>query len=303
MSKFGDQTPFMITVWVLMSLTMISILVTSIVLNLVFNKDYKKGVFTTRKITLFSTFLAILIIQTIIDVYIPHFPGMPSFESLTTITVGFLFGPIEGIIFGWTSDFMIVLLNGWAYQILPGMMMPMTGLIAGTVGWIYWNKDDFPKWVSISIFQVTLLLMMILMLVTSLTIVDIANGYTGGWQHIDMNKLARIAPISCSITILLLEGIFLYLIKNDIESRDLFLLTLILVIAIMERTVEVVVRPFSQVYYYSGMEYFIEFYMRVLRSSYLIPSVAISSYVLIKTTTFILDFERSGKINNIEAQK
>ncbi len=296
MSGFGKNEPYMIAIWVIMSVVMFAILATSIVLNLVFNKQYKKGVFTTRKVTLFATFMSILIVQTVIDVYIPNIPGMPSFEALTTITIGFLFGPVEGIIFGWTADFLIVLINGWAYQILPGMMMPMTGLIAGLIGWVYWNRNEFKKWVSISIFQVVLLLMMIIMLITSLTIVDISNGYTGGWQHIDLEKLSIIAPISCSITILILEGIFFYLLFKGIDTRELFLLTLLLAVAISERTVELVVRPFSQVYYYSGMIYFIEFYMRLLRSSYLIPTVTITSYLLITTTIHVLDFERTLRV-------
>ncbi len=83
-----------------MTLAMFSTLVSAIAINLIFNKKYSNGVMTTRKITLFATFLSILIIQTIIDVYIPNIPGMPSFESMTTIAIGFLFGPLEGIIFG-----------------------------------------------------------------------------------------------------------------------------------------------------------------------------------------------------------
>ncbi len=74
------------------------------------------------------------------------------------------------------------------------------------------------------------------------------------------------------------------------NSKDLFLLTILFILATTERSMELVVRPFSQVYYYSHMDYFIELYMRIMRSSYLIPSITISSYLLIKTTDYVLDF-------------
>ncbi len=285
MLMIGTQTPLMIGIWFTMVISMLMILTSAIVINLVWNKSYKKGVFTTKKVTIFATFLAILLIQTLIDVYIPSFPGMPSFESMTTITIGFLFGPIEGIIFGWVADSFIVLMHGWTYQILPSLMMPMIGLVAGMMGMLYRNRNEFSKWVSITIFQVTLVTLMLIMLVTSLTIVDVAEGIKDG-----VEQMAIVVPISCSITILIVEGIFFYLLYKKVETKDLYLLTLILLTAVSERTVELIVRPFSQAYYYTHLEYFVEFYIRLLRSSYLIPSVTIASFLLIKTTSHILDY-------------
>ncbi len=285
MIMLGKQTPLMISIWFIMTITIFVILTSAIIINLVWNKDYKKGVFTIKKITIFSTFLAILLIQTLIDVYLPSVPGMPSFESMTTITIGFLFGPIEGILFGWIADSFIVLMHGWSYQILPALMMPLIGLVAGLMGMLYKNRNEFSKWQSIVIFQVTLVILMIIMLATSLTIVDVAGGIKN-----DMDKLAIMAPISCSISILIVEGIFFFLLYKRVESKDLYLLTLILLTAVSERMIELAVRPFSQAYYYMFMDYFVEFYIRLLRSSYLIPSVTITSFMLIKTTMYILDY-------------
>ncbi len=285
MIMLGKQTPLMISIWFTMTISILMILTSAIVINLLWNKSYKKGVFTTKKITIFATFLAILLIQTLIDIYIPSFPGMPSFESMTTITIGFLFGPIEGILFGWISDSFIVLMHGWSYQILPALMMPLVGLVAGLMGMLYKNRNEMAKWQSITIFQITLVILMLIMLVTSLTIVDVAGAVKD-----DMDKLAIIAPITCSITILIVEVIFFYLIYKKVEAKDLYLLTLILLVAVSERTIELTIRPFSQAYYYTHLEYFIEFYIRLLRSSYLIPSVTIASYMLIKTTSYILDY-------------
>ncbi len=285
MIMLGKQTPLMIGIWFTMTISIFVILVSAIVINMVWNKSYKKGVFTTKKITIFATFLAILLIQTLIDVYMPSLPGMPSFESMTTITIGFLFGPIEGILFGWIADSFIVLMHGWSYQMLPALMMPLIGLVAGLMGMLYRNRNEMKKWQSITIFQITLVILMLIMLVTSLTIVDVAGGAKD-----DMDKLAIMAPITCSIAILILEGIFFYLLYKKVEANDFYLLTLIMLTAVSERTVELIVRPFSQAYYYTHMEYFVEFYIRLLRSSYLIPSVTIASYVLIKTTSYILDY-------------
>ncbi len=302
MIMFSQQTPLMISIWCIMTLMMISILVSAIVINLVFNKDYKKGILSVRKITIFATFLTLLIVQTLIDVYLPSFPGMPSFESMTTIAVGFIFGPLEGILFGWIADTFIVLLHGWSYQLLPGLMMPMIGLIAGLLGLVYRKREEFPKWISIVIFQVTLVILMIVMIATSTTIVDVvANSnypsYSNpdSYWHIDAEKLSIMVPIVCSVSILIMEIIFFALLYKKVESKDLYLLTLLLVVAVAERTTELIVRPFSQVYYNPKLEYFIEFFIRLLRSSYLIPSVTLTSYLLIKTTMYSLDYNYSNQ--------
>lgn len=325
---FGEQSELMIIIWCIMTSVIFITLITSIVLNLKYNKSYRRvkienssisnssaiqkkennkdqdiqnkkteyQIFTPRKVAILSTFLAILIVQTLIDVYVPSFPGMPSFESMTTIAVGFIFGPIEGIIFGWTADALIVLLHGWTYQILPGMMMPMFGLIAGLMGMLFRNKDSLSKWKSIVIFQVTMIILMIIMLVTSLTIVDVVGDYrvhedgSTGYGYIDAKKASIIAPISCSVSIVILEIIFFVMLYKKVASKDIYLITLLLVCAILERTIELVVRPFSQAYYYSYLNYFIEFYIRLLRSSYLIPCVSITTYALIKTSMYVLDY-------------
>ncbi len=287
------QTPLMIAVWSIMTLTLLSVLVSSIALNLIFNKSYKKGVFTVKKITVLATFLSILIVQTIIDAFVPGFPGMPSFESMTTIAVGFIFGPIEGIIFGWVGDLFIVLIHGWGYQILPGLMMPTIGLIAGLMGMIYKKRgEDLSNWKTIFVFQFILLLMAILMITTSFTIVDVVGeGYEGDpWYNPDIDRLKIIAPITCSITLTLMEVIFTFMMIKKVEPKELSLLTFVLFIATFERMLELTVRPFSQVFFNENRIYLIEFYVRLLRTSYLIPSVALSSYLLIKTTSHVIEY-------------
>ncbi len=287
------QTPLMITVWSIMTITLLSVIMSAIVLNILFNEKYKKGVFTPKKVTILATFLSILIIQTLVDVYIPSFPGMPSFESMTTISVGFLFGPIEGILFGWISDTLIVLIHGWGYQILPGLMMPTIGLIAGMFGMAYNAKgEELSKWKTIVAFQFILILLAMLMILTSLTITDVVGqGYDSDpWYNPDVDKLKIIAPISCSITLLIMEIIFGTMLFKKADIKDISLITFILFIATFERMLELTVRPFSQVFFYSERIYLIEFYVRLMRTSYLIPSVTIASFALIKTTTYVIEY-------------
>lgn len=302
MSKFFTQTPLMIAVWCIITSIMFLTLLSSIFVNIYFNKQYKnKKIFSPKKITIIATFLSILIIQTTIDVFIPSIPGVPSFESMTTITVGFLFGPIEGIIFGWIADTLIVLIHGWSYQLTPSLMMPMIGLIAGITGIIYKNKDEMKKWKTIVLFQATLLILMLLMLVTTLTLVDVVGDYgVGHWYAPNAEKMASLTPISTVVTILLVEIIFFFLIKSKKSSRDLFLFSMVLVASILERILELGIRPFTQAYYNEGMDYFIELYIRLLRSTYLIPVVAITSFGLIRATMFVLDYNLD---NTKEVQK
>ncbi len=306
MFLFGEKSILEITIWLALTLSMLMILITAIVLTLINNRKNNKKIFTPKKVTIFATFLAILMIQTFIDVMLPSFPGMPSFESATTITVGFMFGIVEGIAFGWIADTAIVLIHGWSYQILPGLMMPVIGMMAGLVR-VGFNKsineEDFENNPNsevatirtssekektsnrnvIIVFQVIMISMMLVMLLTSTTLIKV----TGNDPKYD--GLQVFAPITCVITIALLELIFFYLLYKGVDKTQLKLLTAILCVAILERALEITVRPFSQYYYNNSYNYFIEFYIRLLRSTYLIPSVTIASFVLIRTTSMVID--------------
>lgn len=301
MIKFGEQTKLMIIIWLLLTFTMLVILMFSLLNDLLRNK--KKNFFTVKKITLLATFLSILIIQTVIDRLDASIPGMPSFESMTTITIGFIFGVAEGIMFGWMADTLIVLIHGWSYQILPSLMMPFIGMISGYVGVVYLRltkQDDINNinnlnsnvsvqeemgkvfdWKLFLIFQSIMLTMVVLMLTTSLTLVNVVG-------EDKAKNLQLIAPITCLISVLILEALFVYYLTKGIDEKLIYLLLAILVVAILERTLEVVVRPFSQSYYY-GYDYFVELYIRLLRSTYLIPSVTITSFLLIRTTLMAIN--------------
>ncbi len=302
MFLFGDKTILEIIIWLTLTLSMLVLLISAIVICLIKNRGTDKKIFTTKKITIFATFLAILMIQTAIDVYMPNLPGMPSFESATTITIGFMFGVVEGVTFGWIADTTIVLMHGWTYQILPALMMPMIGMMAGLVRVFYdksINKEQINESTNseaevvalgkgkksnfkiIVVFQSIVITMMLLMLITSTTLITVIG-------NTKYDELQIIAPITCVVTIVLMEIIFYYLMYKGTNDNDLKLLIAALCVAILERTLEITVRPFSQHYYYS-INYFVEFYIRILRSSYLIPSVTIASFVLIRTATMVID--------------
>jgi uncharacterized membrane protein len=66
-------------------------------------------------------------------------------ESVTVIAMGFLFGPLEGIVYGLLADILGTLISG--YMPLPIYMVtyPMIGLYAGIGGMIYRNKVNINK--------------------------------------------------------------------------------------------------------------------------------------------------------------
>jgi uncharacterized membrane protein len=61
-------------------------------------------------------------------------------ESVTIIAMGFLFGPLEGIVYGILADILGTLISG--YMPLPIYMVtyPMIGLYAGLGGMIFRSK-------------------------------------------------------------------------------------------------------------------------------------------------------------------
>jgi hypothetical protein len=51
--------------------------------------------------------------------------------GITIMIVGFIMGPLEGIIFGIITDSFSVLINGWAPLFLFAIQYPFIGMLSG----------------------------------------------------------------------------------------------------------------------------------------------------------------------------
>lgn len=278
-----NYTPLTWSVWGVLTTIMLLIIVFVSIWQALSYKKKGKSFLTVRKITIFSTFLALFLIQAFLTKSLLKLPIPFSVDSITTIAIGFIFGPLEGILFGWVADSLRVLINGWSYQFLPSLMYPMIGLIAGLFGLLYNHKGEINKWKSILILQVAIISLFTFMLPLEYMLL---NGFMGS-KDIDKKFYAT---LSTTIgTLLLMEGLFLYVILNKVEKKEMFLLMLIIVVAYADRIMELIIRPFTQ--YFSGYEsnYGIALFTRMLSSTYLIPSVSLASFVLIKTTFYVMN--------------
>ncbi len=285
MLRESNITPATMSVWALLTLTLLMTLISSIVVSTIFYRKQNTRWLTTRKITIMSTFLAIFMIQAFVFQPLLDLPIKFSFDSITTIAVGFMFGPLEGILFGWVADTLRVLINGWSYQLLPSLMYPMIGLIAAMFGILYRRSKEFSVNTSAIIFQITILSLFIISLPLNYFLTEVVAD-TNSSLGIDSGVPTLLVSLG---TLIMVEIMFMILWFGDFDKKDITLITILLLTAYCDRIMELVIRPFTQ--YYAGYEasYIAALYTRLVSSTYLIPTVTFTSYILIKTTMYTLE--------------
>lgn len=284
------HTPLTWTIWAILIVLSLTFIILGIVLSVIIYRKTDRKFLTANKITLMASFMAFFLVQAFIMSPLLKLPVPFSIDSITTIAVGFIFGPLEGILFGWVADSLRVLINGWSYQFLPSLMYPMIGLIAAIFGLLYRWRNEIPNWLSILLFQAVILTMVILLIPLSSCLVSFANSnLDAGDSYLD--KIVNYKTpgiIAACLTLIFTEIAFscFYIFKWD--KRDLWLFVLVLLAAFSDRAMEIVIRPFTQ--YFTGYEtiYVVGLYTRLLSSTYLIPSVALTSFILIKASAYAL---------------
>ncbi len=260
----------------------------------IYNKE-NINIFTIKKITIFSLFFSIFMIQAFITRIMPEIGDLIPFslDSITVMTIGFLFGPIEAIIFGFAADFARTLINGWTYQILAGSIFPIIGMISGIFGRKFQKinsdlninnlNEDFIKTKKIDKTILSNKIFNIFIFHTILFLFLVLNIYAIKYS-LNNNKNIEInfIIISTSILIFFVESIYFYIFFK--KSEDLNLILLILVSVVLSRAVTgFLIRPFSMYFYY-GLPFKSEIIKRVVTSSYLIPSKIIVLYFVLKAS-------------------
>ncbi len=292
---FKDQVPvhnaLTWTIWSILTITLLTFIVLGIVWSIMNYRKNKKPFLTIDKIAIFGTFLSFFIVQAFVTSPLLKLPIPFSIDSITTIAVGFMFGPLEGILFGWVADSLRVMINGWSYQLLPSLMYPTIGLIASVFGILYRKYEEIPNWLSMVLFQTVIVTIVLIIIPMDYFLVEFGHKQLeAGDNYIDKLVSYQLPMLLAAIaTLLFLEGLYasFYIFKWD--KKDMFLLLTLVLTAFADRTMELVIRPFTQ--YFSGAEtiYVVGLYTRILSSSYLIPSVAIASMALIKVSKYSLE--------------
>ncbi len=246
----------------------------------------KRQVITIRKLTIIALFFSIFIGQSYLTLLMGLTPVIPfSLDNLTIIAVSFIFGPIEGIIYAFVADATRVFINGWAFQILPIFIFPLTALLAGGIGRWYKNGGkDFSKRQGFILTQIVLA-----------TMVVVSFGAVAGSEIIggvDTTDVFYITVIVITvISIVVLEIILYFFFKNSSKKQNdenvkLFV-ALFMVNVISRISMGWFVRSYAQ-YIYWGYPFAIEILKRMITSSYLIPIWTSLSYALIKASLFAM---------------
>ncbi len=284
------HTPLTYAVWAILTTTLLVFIILGIVWSVIYYKKTDKQFLTVTKVAIFGTYLAFFLVQAFVMSPLLKLPIPFSIDSITTIAIGFIFGPLEGILFGWVADSMRVLINGWTYQFLPSLMYPTIGLIAAVFGILYRKYEEIPNWLSMILFQSTIFIIILVMIPMDYFLIDFAgkhleasDSYLG--KLVDYQIPGLIAAIIC---LLLMEGLYAAFYIFHWNKKDMFLFLVLLLAAFSDRMMELVIRPFTQ--YYTGYEtiYIVGLYTRMLSSSYLIPSVAIASMAIVKVSLYSL---------------
>ncbi len=271
-------------IWgIILSIFLLSLIISVGILYWKLYKD-KKQLFTIKKVVFFATFLSISLILTFIESLIGTEFHI-SLDYIVPITVGFLYGPLEGIFFAWTADTLNVLIHGWSYSILSSTLLPMIGLISGIFGILYEKIKDNGKEILLSTIIVQLSIVFCLLTLISMLIVSIFTNLT----LLDPNDKIIMYYMFFSISIILfilLETVYFYFLYKK-DKKNLLLFSLVLVTTIISRTLGSVVTPFQGYFAGFSSNYLISLLSFILHSSYVIPLEALISYFFIKTA---LDF-------------
>ena len=263
----------------------------------VYRKENRK-VLTLKKIPVLALYFSIFLIQSFITRLSPEFGELIPFslDNVTVIVVGVIFGPIEGMLFGFIADFSRTLINGWTYQLLASIIFPITVLIAGVFGRIYFNASNnitnidmlneqeiiYPKDKGKSIMEnkaVNIIIFNLILLIFVLSSV-FAIYITQNNGNTSLSIL--FIMISSPILIAMMEITYLYILFKKPEDLSLFL-TIFIIVVFSRIITGYVIRPYS-LYFYYGIPIKTSIIQRVVTSSYLIPSTTIVTFFVVKAS-------------------
>ena len=283
-----NQNPTTWAIWGILTTAFLLIIVSAIIYFIFYYRRKNKNFLTVNKIAYMSIFLTFFTIQTYLFAPLIKLPIPLSFNSIWVIAVAFLFGPLEGMLFGWVADTLGVIINGYSYELLPSLIYPMIALIAGITGLIYFSDKGITKNQSIIMLQVVILLLLIILVPSMIYLSshwdEIINNKTHG-HHYSGPGIEVIMPIvitSFIVMSLITEGLFFWFLKVEDKKTDLILFTVLCISAFAERGISLMIRPFSQ--YFSGYEviYTVSLLTRIISTTYLVPTVALTSFAVIK---------------------
>ncbi len=283
-----DKTNTDWAIWVILLSFFLLVIILSFVYFSIKYKKEKRNIFELWKISIISIFLGIFLIQSYIT--LPMIEGIIPFslDDVVIVVIGFMIGPLEAIVFGFVTDTTRTFINGWSYQVLPSLIFPLTGLIAGWFGELYRrdykNKEEIKnsdKSFLAKMFSYDFIIFQFIVFTFALFTM-ITPTFINNSVYEDLNKTLIIC--SSILSFILLEFMFIYLMffskrQSTLEIRILLYITISLIISRI--LTGWIIRPYSM-YFYWGYNFNFQLISRIATSSYLIPIKIITSYWVIK---------------------
>lgn len=235
-------------------------------------------------------FFALFCIQAAIGRIGIKFNMWVSFEVSTVVVVAFLFGPLEAMIFGFVADSLGVFISGSGpWMLFYAIQYPITALIAGSFADIFYrqeNKEKISKHIYFAIYHLLIALLVALSFTAPYYGVEINNG-----------ELPWAAVISsCVISIVLLEAIFIFLIRKE-NSINIMLITLLFATFFINRIINgYLISSIGESFLWgNGWETYPSILLLdIFKSSYLIPINTLLTFGLITGSIFAVE-QTSGK--------
>ncbi len=283
-----DKTNTDWAIWVILLSFFLLVIILSFVYFSIKYKKEKRNIFELWKISIISIFLGIFLIQSYIT--LPMIDGIIPFslDDVVIVVIGFMIGPLEAIVFGFVTDTTRTFINGWSYQVLPSLIFPLTGLIAGWFGELYRrdykNKEEIKnsdKSFLAKMFGYDFIIFQFIVFAFALFTM-ITPTFINNSVYEDLNKTLIIC--SSILSFILLEFMFIYLMffskrQSTLDIRILLYITISLIISRI--LTGWVIRPYSM-YFYWGYNFNFQLISRIATSSYLIPIKIITSYWVVK---------------------
>ena len=264
---------------VALSWTFGAIIIVAFLAYLWFYKIKKRQVFSTKKIVIYGAFFAIFLIQNALWIPLSHLPVIPwSMDSVTVIAIGFLFGPLEAMVYGFIADLFGALISGWAPLPIYMLKYPITGLVSGVLGDVYKSKFKINDSYSFIILQVVIAIFVV-------TPIVIANTNQDALDESGVSE--ALVYSAAAVSFVLFEALGIYFVKKK-DKKQFMLFVFVALAAVISRIVTGwLIQTMADTYYW-GYPFELSMLARIITSSYLTPATALISYGIISSSIYAM---------------
>lgn len=295
---FLGKPVWLIVTWFLLVMILIAILITAtIIFSLM--KIGKK--ISTKIIVQMATFLSIYIVLAFISNIFGEIHII--FNYIVPATVGFIYGPVLGIMFGFTASIVENFVYGGSFGILNLLFNPILGLVSSLAGLYYFNMNtqkiteensEETKTKLPIAFHTSMVIILLITLLTSVPVIMNSDEFDKALTFI----------IFSLINLLAIEFFYVYITKYSKSDVDEKLFTLIVIAISIARIFDLLITPFRGYFIGKYEIYWISLLDYTFRSGYMIIIQSFGAYQMLKVTFDLMDYglPQNSKFNEYDKQ-